>query len=356
MNTDQNELFLTLVDAGGGKVVGAPSIQLAQVRHDHTKIQEVVEAFQIKVDRMVDKQRQEYVSAYEHHIQDVQKELHLLREKAHEIANDQTKNERTEKLKADLNRYKSEALQLETDSDELRLTMASLVRRVYSVERYRDWMLKKLRHAKRQYNALVKERARLMPDDHCSLSNASSYTLEFQAADPDSERPARSASTKTGVQTRLPSIPLPLQPKDVRSPYQGSAVNCNPLADLLAARARQDDLLNFLESCLESLHRRPFVKIVKRPLAEVFDFMQAEGADEAQMLSLACELAATPQVYQTLLTTVRAHRQQLTGNSSPDGRRQPFSSAWTDELVQEESRRPLGLTLEVDLDDFMPKF
>lgn len=162
MNSDQKELFLTRVDVGGGKLGSISSHRelLSQVRKEHIKIQEVVDAFRSKVDRMVDKQRQEYVSAYEAHIQDVQKELHQLREKANQIANDHTKNERTEKLKADLNHYKNEALQLETDSDEVRIEMAHLVKQVYSVEKYRDWMLKKLRQAKAKYNYLVKGKAR----------------------------------------------------------------------------------------------------------------------------------------------------------------------------------------------------
>jgi chromosome segregation ATPase len=154
---DQGELFLTRVDAGGPRTNPSHHRQLlSQVRKEHSKIQEVVEAFRTKVDRMVDKQRQEYVAAYEHHIQDVQRELHQLREKAHQIANDRTKNERTEKLQLDLANYKNEALELEAMSDELRVEMAELVRQVYSVEKYRDWMLRKLRHAKKQYNYLVK--------------------------------------------------------------------------------------------------------------------------------------------------------------------------------------------------------
>jgi len=70
--------------------------------------------------------------AYESHVQDVQKELHSLREKVYEIANDDTKNERTEKLQNDLKHFKTEALQLETSSEELRTGMAKLVQKIYS--------------------------------------------------------------------------------------------------------------------------------------------------------------------------------------------------------------------------------
>ena len=133
---DKSDTFLTHVDASKNNATDPLALYqqiLLQVRKEHTKIQEVVDAFRSKVDRMVDKQRAEYVSAYEHHIQDVQKTLHTLREKATEIANDQTKNERTEKLKADLSKYKNEALQLEIDSEEMTVEMGKLVKKVYSV-------------------------------------------------------------------------------------------------------------------------------------------------------------------------------------------------------------------------------
>eukprot|EP01031_Cornospumella_fuschlensis_P030047 gene30047-36290_t len=161
---DTSDTFITHVDTS--KNSSNPFLKskqiIEQVRSEHIKIQEVVDAFRSKVDRMVDKQRSEYVSAYEAHIQDVQKTLHNLREKAHEIANDQTKNERTEKLKGDLAKYKNEALQLEVDSDKIRLEMAKLMKKVYSVEKYRDWMLQRLRQAKKEYNSLVKEKGHLM--------------------------------------------------------------------------------------------------------------------------------------------------------------------------------------------------
>jgi peptidoglycan hydrolase CwlO-like protein len=41
-----------------------------------------------KVEILIDKQRQEYIQAYETHMQDIQKELHVLRVKVKEIDND----------------------------------------------------------------------------------------------------------------------------------------------------------------------------------------------------------------------------------------------------------------------------
>jgi hypothetical protein len=130
---DSSELFITHVDASTAQNTPAHRDLLYNVRKKHKKINEVVESFRSKVDEMVDKQRAEYVSAYENHIQDVQKELHVLREKVRLIYNDQTKNERTEKLKADLNYYKDKALDLEAANRELRLDMNDLVRQIYSV-------------------------------------------------------------------------------------------------------------------------------------------------------------------------------------------------------------------------------
>lgn len=104
-----------------------------EVKKDHDRLKEVVNHLRGKVETMVDKQRAEYIQAYESHMQDISRELHNLREKVFEMANDQTKNERTEKLKNDLVQYKSEAMDLETNSDELRSNMSRTVQNIYQV-------------------------------------------------------------------------------------------------------------------------------------------------------------------------------------------------------------------------------
>jgi hypothetical protein len=66
-------------------------------------------------------------------MQEVQKELHSLREKVADIANDETKNEKTETLKLNQKKYKEEALKLESDSAEILMKIKKLVRKVYTV-------------------------------------------------------------------------------------------------------------------------------------------------------------------------------------------------------------------------------
>lgn len=170
-----SDAFITGVDAGG------PTANLDQVRQDNEKMKQIVSAFSNKVETLIDKQRNEYILAYEAHMQEVQKELHSLREKVADIANDGTKNEKTETLKLNQKKYKEEALKLENDSDEILKKIKKLVRKVYTVgtnllvlsaryynahtqvarfvltiEKSRDWMLKRLRQAKQEYNALLK--------------------------------------------------------------------------------------------------------------------------------------------------------------------------------------------------------
>ena len=64
---------------------------------------------------------------------DVQKELHQLREKVAEIANDETKNENIASLKKEQSTFKSEALRLLGDSDDSRRKIRSLVRETYAL-------------------------------------------------------------------------------------------------------------------------------------------------------------------------------------------------------------------------------
>jgi hypothetical protein len=173
--------FITSVDVGGHQTSGSI---MDPVRKEHDKIREVVASFNNKIEVLVDKQRAEYMHAYENHMQDVQKELHSLREKVAEIANDETKADTTAKLKEDQIRFKNEALKLEADSDEIRRRMLELVKTTYALgdppspsisllhfqtavanliyvftrklplsifytEKSRDWLLQKLRESKK---------------------------------------------------------------------------------------------------------------------------------------------------------------------------------------------------------------
>jgi ATP-dependent Lon protease len=122
------DAFITGIDAGG-----ANTNLLEQVRQDNEKMKQIVGAFSNKVETLIDKQRNEYILAYEGHMQEVQKELHSLREKVADIANDETKNEKTETLKLNQKKYKEEALKLESDSDEILKKIKKLVRKVYTV-------------------------------------------------------------------------------------------------------------------------------------------------------------------------------------------------------------------------------
>ena len=128
MDSKPSDSFITGVDAGG-----PTNALLEQVRNDNVKIKEVVHSFNNKVETLIDKQRNEYIQAYENHMQDVQKELHSLREKVADIANDDTKNEKTESLKVNQKKYKEEALKLESDSDEILKKIKKLVRKIYTV-------------------------------------------------------------------------------------------------------------------------------------------------------------------------------------------------------------------------------
>ena len=158
-----SDLFITEIDSTR-RLNEVKNLDLLEnVRKDHKTLKDVVDAFKYKVDKLIDKQRQEYVQAYETHIQDVQKELHSLREKVFQIANDDTKTERTEKLKVDLQNYKAEAIELEEDSDELRSTMAALLRKLYSAGRW--LLLPNLNVRNTVVNSLVREISGLVSEE-----------------------------------------------------------------------------------------------------------------------------------------------------------------------------------------------
>lgn len=128
-NSLRSDAFITEIDS----TVKEKGDLLDPVRKEHKKIREIVYYFNGKVESLIDKQRNEYIQAYENHMQDVQKELFNLREKVSEIANDDTKSEKMEGLKSDQIRYKDEALELEAYSDSLRKKLKNLMSKIYAV-------------------------------------------------------------------------------------------------------------------------------------------------------------------------------------------------------------------------------
>lgn len=80
----------------------------------------------VQVDLLVDKQRHEYLQAYEHHMSDVQRELFNLREKATAIANDTTREEKIKKLDMDQKWFRNEAMRLDIETNEFRKKMRSI--------------------------------------------------------------------------------------------------------------------------------------------------------------------------------------------------------------------------------------
>jgi uncharacterized protein (DUF342 family) len=129
---------------------------LQPVRVEHKKLMGVAESFGQKVDLLVEKQRSEYIQAYEHHMHDVQKELHILREKASEIANDKTKEEKLSKLENDQKFFRNEAIRLDFETTESRKKLRNILSKAHSVEKERDWLLKKLRKAKSTFRHIKK--------------------------------------------------------------------------------------------------------------------------------------------------------------------------------------------------------
>lgn len=85
---------------------------------------------------LVDKQRSEYMHAYEHHMIDVQRELHNLREKATAIANDTTREEKIKKLDSDQKWFRNEAMRLDVDTNVYRKKMRDIKVLIQSTGEY----------------------------------------------------------------------------------------------------------------------------------------------------------------------------------------------------------------------------
>lgn len=144
-----NNPFITEVKIKD-KPISEYNEQFERVRGEHAKLMAAVMKYNEKIALLQDKQRQEYITAYEHHMINVQKELHTLREKATAIANDRTRDEKLKKLDLDTQSFRNESLRLDMVSNELRKTLRAMTSTLQTVERERDWLLKKLQQAKKE--------------------------------------------------------------------------------------------------------------------------------------------------------------------------------------------------------------
>ena len=134
----------------------------------------------------VDKQRAEYIQAYENHMQDVQKELFLLREKVHILDTDETRALKMKSLEDDQNRLKGESVLLDEQNDVMRQKLRSLTLSMQSVERDRDWLLERLQKAKKKYTKLEKifaaEKLKLSEFDEVNDIFSSSVSISQESS------------------------------------------------------------------------------------------------------------------------------------------------------------------------------
>lgn len=330
--------FITGIDTGAHGLREQNHL-LDAVRKENIKVREVVNSFSTKVEVLVDKQRNEYMVAYENHMQDVQRELHSLRGKVADIANDETKADKTAKLKEDQIRFKNEALKLEADSDEIRKRLRELAKETYTAEKSRDWLLKKLRQAKKMNTELLKEKDWLAETYDCSsalsqmsIGNASSYTLELQNTTKKKLAPLafkvdrKQTMNKTNSYNSLPSpVSKALQggfskhlTKTALKPIVNNTLELKQqkqeqeaLTQLISARARKQEIMNFITLCSRSLHKGPWSRVSRRPLPLLVEACMEQISSNKhfrhnpELLQLACELAAQPETYEVITEILR---------------------------------------------------
>lgn len=338
--------------------------RLAQVRKDHKKLMDIVGQFGNKVGGMIDKQRYEFMNAYEQHIQDVQNELQNLREKVKEISGEETRKAKLKSLDADQTKLKAEALRLDQESVSLRKQMRKLVNVLHSVENDRNWTYKRLESAKEEYLGTRREQSDLKESLHKTsgglanqmngsgvgfedaqdqgdnvslgsgvISNTSSQmTVQFaeemrkhvdakkmvdetykvsrdQALLVALPRIIGSASSTELEQrgVRAQSGAVPVGPAAIHNQQTAKVGRRNPaekraLAELVAMRARQEEIRDFVAQCSSSCDKGPWARIDRDPVEVLLERCRevveaGDEADEDKRNELALQLVTIPEVY-----------------------------------------------------------
>ena len=186
------------------------------------------------------------MQAYETHMQDVQRELFLLREKVHTLATDETRALKMKSLEIDQNRMKAESIQLDIQNDEIRKKIRVATMSMQSVERDRDWLIKRLRKAKRSFTNIEQqyelEKSKLsLFEDSGILSGEGSLNISLGG---QSSTFLNVQSTKKKL-SRLSSSPaIMLRPDQIKSKIKYTPTdNNNPVLQL-----RKGDIISSVQN------------------------------------------------------------------------------------------------------------
>jgi hypothetical protein len=136
---EESEAFITGLKHNGLNIPLKPIIfkeeeddedLLREVRAQHTNVQNAVDLFRSKVSVLMDKQRSEFINAYEAHVMEFHKELQMLRNRVTDIANDSAREDKVRELKESKEFYRKEALQLDIETSNIAKTLRSLTAKI----------------------------------------------------------------------------------------------------------------------------------------------------------------------------------------------------------------------------------
>lgn len=326
--------FLTEIDSTRVK---PKNPKLENVRKDHQKVLEVVTAFGKKIGNLADKQRNEYMLAYENHMIDIQRELHQLREKAKEITNKKTMDDKIKSLIVEEEHFKTTALEYDTETNLLRKRLRRITDDLLTHEKERDWLLRKLRESKKKYSALKVKWEDIKANggggsmynlSQDSMSLDSLYTLNISKNNNNSSQHQGSKKSllandkATDVQNSRINMLNNLftensvlsdasryeahQTNTAATPNDNtSSSNHNKkyVANLVQDKLKQESLRNFVDQCIKSCHKGIWVKSEKRAFPELLaDCVRT--IEDPQLLNddtvrnkLSRELASSSELY-----------------------------------------------------------
>lgn len=346
---EQQDAFLTALDFDVVPVrQKVKDERLNQVRKDHKKLMDIVGQFGNKVGGMIDKQRYEFMNAYEQHIQDVQNELQTLREKVAEISGEETRKAKLKSLDIDQTRLKAEALRLDQEAVSLRKQMRKLVNVLHSTENDRNWAYKRLETAKETYHKTTRESSQLaeslsqayqqlgsraeggndnMSVDSGAVSNTSSQmTIQIASDRAKMEIDAKKRIDATykvtreqallvalpriigaGATTQKPQTMARNQSEQMlgggAKDTQRTAAEKASLAELVALRAKQESIRDFVAQCASNCDKGPWARIQREPIEELLKACQSVASDpdsnlrEQERYELAMQMVTVPETY-----------------------------------------------------------
>eukprot|EP00940_MAST-03C_sp_MAST-3C-sp2_P003520 g3520.t1 len=145
-----------LADADESKDIGQPKY-MRKVKDLHTQLQSTVKNLAEKIGGVLEEREKDFLTAYRHHMYNVQKELQEAKQKVKEAENAIKNNNQIRKLKQERDWYRTEAIRLDNSVGSLQQTLKEKEDTISELREDQKWLERQLKNSRKELKILRME-------------------------------------------------------------------------------------------------------------------------------------------------------------------------------------------------------